>query len=263
MRFRSLGLCGLFGVLVAQRVAEILVEGRVPRPLNQAAARRVVVRRRQRQAGAAADAIDRLHQRLAERRLADDVGAIVILQRAGDDLRRAGAVAVGEHHDRDVGELAVFGRAVVLIGIRDAAARVDDHLAACGRNSFDDLDRLIERTARDCRGCRTAAASCPSTARSRSACLTSRSVFSPKSCMPDVAGRRVDHEVRRHGRDVDLVARHLERNQLLVAAPLDLDLRRACPSARAACCIACSVVQPLASSPAIFAMTSPRRMPFL
>ena len=28
-------------------------------------------------------------------------------------------------------------------------------------------------------------------------------------------------------------------------------------------CIACSVVQPLASSPPIFAMTSPRRTPFL
>ena len=41
-----------------------------------------------------------------------------------------------------------------------------------------------------------------------------------------VAGRRINHEVRRHRRDVDLVARETNRNQLFVAAPLDLDLYR-------------------------------------
>src|SRR5262252_1203250 len=61
-------------VLIPQRVAQILVEARVPRPLNQAAARRIVVRRRQRESCVAADAIHRLYERLAERRLADDVG---------------------------------------------------------------------------------------------------------------------------------------------------------------------------------------------
>ncbi len=69
----------LVRVLILERVELILVERRVPRTLNQAPARRVVVRGRQRQAGAAADAVHRLHERLAERRLADDIGAIVIL----------------------------------------------------------------------------------------------------------------------------------------------------------------------------------------
>src|SRR5262249_1686889 len=89
-------------VLILQAIQLIFVEGLVPRPLNQASTRRVVVRRRERKAGAAADSIDRLHQGLPERRFADDVGAIVILKRAGDNLRGAGAVTVRNHHDRDV-----------------------------------------------------------------------------------------------------------------------------------------------------------------
>src|SRR5262245_44272362 len=81
-------------ILILEAVAQIFVEGRVPRTLNQPAARRVVVRRGQRETGRAADLVDRLDERLAEGRLADNVGAIVILERAGDDLGRAGAVAV-------------------------------------------------------------------------------------------------------------------------------------------------------------------------
>ena len=44
--------------LIAQRVGQVLVEGAVPRPLNQPPARRVVARRRQREPGALADAVD-------------------------------------------------------------------------------------------------------------------------------------------------------------------------------------------------------------
>src|SRR5207342_3260002 len=67
------------GILVAERVAQVLVEARVPRTLNETSARCVVMRGGQRQTGVAADAIDRLDERLAKGRLADDVGAIVIL----------------------------------------------------------------------------------------------------------------------------------------------------------------------------------------
>ena len=42
----------------------------------------------------------------------------------------------------------------------------------------------------------------------------------------DVGRRRIDHERGRHGRDVHLVARDVERNQLLVAPPPQLDVHR-------------------------------------
>src|SRR5581483_1896709 len=71
-------------VLILEAVAQVLVEGGVPRPLDEAAARRVVMRRRQREPCLPADAIDRLHERFAEGGLADDVRTIVILQSAGD-----------------------------------------------------------------------------------------------------------------------------------------------------------------------------------
>src|SRR5207244_12658780 len=40
----------------------------------------------------------------------------------------------------------------------------------------------------------------------------------------DVAGRGVDHEIRRYGRYVDLVARELELQQLVVAAAAHTDV---------------------------------------
>src|SRR2546430_13390477 len=54
----------------------------------------------------------RLHQPLAERRRAHDEGAVVILQRAGDDLGRGGRAAVHEHHDRQLGPRLRLGIAV-------------------------------------------------------------------------------------------------------------------------------------------------------
>jgi len=56
--FRSLGFVRLVRILIAQRITQILVKARVPRALDDASGRRVVVRRREREAGAAADAID-------------------------------------------------------------------------------------------------------------------------------------------------------------------------------------------------------------
>ena len=42
----------------------------------------------------------------------------------------------------------------------------------------------------------------------------------------DIAGRRVEHEMRRHGENVHFVANHAQRNQLGVAAAADFDLDR-------------------------------------
>jgi len=54
----------------------------------------------------------------------------VILKRAGDDLRSAGAVAIRQHDHRHVGEFALFRRTVILIRIGNPPARVHNHQAA-------------------------------------------------------------------------------------------------------------------------------------
>ena len=212
-------------VLVLQAIELIFVEGFVPRTLNQPATRRVVVRRRQREPGAAADPVDRLHERLAERRLADDVGAIVILEGAGDDFRRARTVTVRQRDDRDTGELAVLGRTIFLVRVRDAAVRGDDHLAA-RQELVGDLDRLVERAARIAADVEQQPLHALRREIGERVLHVAIGVLA-EVLHPDVAGRRVDHEVRRHRRDVDLVARELELDHLAVAAPLhaDVDLR--------------------------------------
>ena len=80
----------------------VVLEERLVRvvALDQAAAGRVVVRDGQQQRRAFGERELRLHQALAERVLAQDPGAVVILQRAGDDLRRRRRLAVHQHHDR-------------------------------------------------------------------------------------------------------------------------------------------------------------------
>ena len=68
--------------------------------LDQAAAGRVVVRGGERQAGVIAQRENGLHQSLAEGGLAQNPGAVMILQRAGDDLRGRSGIAIHQHHDR-------------------------------------------------------------------------------------------------------------------------------------------------------------------
>ena len=69
----------------------------------------------------------------------------MILQRSRDDLRRAGAVAIHQHH-HGPGVLGIFRAAIVLVGVGDPAARVHDHVAA-RQEPVRDADCLIERTA--------------------------------------------------------------------------------------------------------------------
>ena len=68
-------------------------------PLDQASTRRIVMRRRQRQARTLAERVDRLHQTLAETSLAHHQGAVMVLQRSGHDLGGAGCLAIDQHHD--------------------------------------------------------------------------------------------------------------------------------------------------------------------
>jgi hypothetical protein len=64
------------------------------------ARRRVVAGDRQLERRAVVERVDRLHERLAERPLPHDGRAMVVAERCSDDLRRARAVAVDEHDDR-------------------------------------------------------------------------------------------------------------------------------------------------------------------
>ena len=74
----------------------------VQRFLNRASAGRVVKRGGERQAGAFGQREHILHQALAEARLADDGGAVVILQGAGHDFGSAGGLLVDQHGQREL-----------------------------------------------------------------------------------------------------------------------------------------------------------------
>ena len=88
---------------------------------------------------------DELHAPLAERRLADDDGAVVVLHRAGDDLARAGRRAVHEHRDRVVGLGPLAVRDLLLAPLARVAHRGDDR--PLGDELVGDPRRLIEQPA--------------------------------------------------------------------------------------------------------------------
>ncbi len=101
--------------------------------------------RRQGEAGVLAEVVDGLHQALAEGGFADDQGAIVILQRAGDDLGGRSGIAIDQHDDRESLAVVAVGGCVDLVGIGAAALR-DDGLAL-GEQVVADLDRLAQQAA--------------------------------------------------------------------------------------------------------------------
>ncbi len=111
------------------------------------ARRRVIARRRQAQRAAAfAERQDGLHRALAERGHAQDGGAVMVLQRAGHDLRRRGGAGIDQHNHRlAVGDVAGMG--VVAAGVLGVAAAGRDHFAG-GQEIVGDLHRLVEQTAR-------------------------------------------------------------------------------------------------------------------
>ena len=119
-------------------------------------------------------------------------------------------------------EIGLVGAAVILVGVRHAAARVDDHVAAL-QEPVRDLDRLIERAA----GVVAQVEHQPLhplrlQLLERVAELAVGRLG--EVAQLDVAGLRVDHERAAHGDDVDFVALDLHVDQLVVAGAADRDL---------------------------------------
>src|SRR6516225_7192715 len=114
--------------------------------LDRAARRRVVARRGQRDAPAIIDRDDRLHRALAEGSRAEKRRALLILQRARDDLGRRGRAAIDQHDEAlALGDVAVMG--VPAHGIvRAAPARRDD--LALLEEGLAHADSLVEQAAR-------------------------------------------------------------------------------------------------------------------
>ena len=130
--------------------------------LDRAAARRVVVRGREAQRGVGGHRAHGLHRALAERRLAENDRAVLILQRARDDLRRRRGVRVRQHDDRQrledrrhaLQRIAVERRqAIVLVGVaidllrvRDLAVRRHDDRVRRQERARD-ADRALQQAA--------------------------------------------------------------------------------------------------------------------
>ena len=105
--------------------------GMIPLPVRDALAAEVAALGREVLAGgdvqraAVGELEDLLEDALAERLGADDLRAVAVLQRAGDDLGGRGGVAVDEHRHRRLGHDRVAGGAQRLLLDR-APARGDD-----------------------------------------------------------------------------------------------------------------------------------------
>ena len=93
---------------------------------------------------AVGELLDLLEDALAERAGAHHRRAVAVLQRAGDDLRRRGRLAVDEHGDRDLGVDRGARRLEHVLGPR-AAARGDD--LALGDEDRRHQDGLVEQAA--------------------------------------------------------------------------------------------------------------------
>ena len=120
--------------------------GRNALGLDRAAGRREIARRGQAQrAVAGAQRDDGLHRALAERARADERGALVILQRAGDDFRGRRRAAIDQDDDRlALGQIARVGvEALRLVGVTMSlaitpafAAGVRCTASVCERTDF-------------------------------------------------------------------------------------------------------------------------------
>ena len=93
-------------------------------------------------------AVDRqnlLHRAFAEGFFADDLGAVVVLEAAGNNLRCAGAEPVHQHDQRQVGTGMAAGRLVLGVLVFAASLGGDDRLAL-GQKFFTNPDRLVEQS---------------------------------------------------------------------------------------------------------------------
>src|SRR6202020_2383351 len=97
--------------------------------LDEATTGRVVVIRGERKTGVIGELEDSLAQSFAESSLANELRAVVILQRAGYDLRRRCSVVVHENDDREFGSAVAVGYAIDLFRVRAAPLGDDQHAA--------------------------------------------------------------------------------------------------------------------------------------
>ena len=91
-------------------------------------------------------AIQDLDRALAERALADDQRAVVVLERAGDDLAGRGAAAVLQHDHRVV-RLGAFGARQLALGLLRIVRR-RGHDRAARQEDVGDAHRLLQQAAR-------------------------------------------------------------------------------------------------------------------
>jgi hypothetical protein len=171
-----------------------------------------------------------VHQRLAERGLADDERTVVILQRARHDFRRARAAAVHQRNHRNPQVFTAFRGPVFRVGILHAAVRGHDQIPA-RQEAVGHLDRLIERTARiRAQVEHQALHATLGQVGERVAELLVGVLAEVRHA--HVTGGGVDHEHGVHRGHVDLVPRHLDVEQLVVAgaAQRDADGRAAGPA---------------------------------
>src|SRR4051812_17943001 len=109
--------------------------------VNRPTARREPLAGRELEVVAAVERVHRLHETLAERVAAENERAIVILERAGDDLGSRRRAAVDEHGQRD---LFVEMLAVRAGHLRGLIARTDaDDLLTGLQEEAGRLERLI------------------------------------------------------------------------------------------------------------------------
>src|SRR5262249_33569159 len=117
----------------------------LPLAMNRAAARRIPFARGELEVVAAVERVDGLYEPLAERRRAEDERAIVILERAGDDLGGRRRAAVEEHDERNLAiempALRAFDR-----GRTHARAHAQDFLAGLEEQARS-LERLVDDAA--------------------------------------------------------------------------------------------------------------------
>ena len=133
----------------------------------------------------------------------DDHCAIVILQRAGDDLRRARAAAVHEHDERELRPRLGQPIDEVAIAVLRAAAHAHDLLSRIEKE-IRDADALVEQTARiaaQIEHQRPHAARAQRIDGARGAPIAE---FSLKIGERDVADAVPEHERMLHGVHVDL-----------------------------------------------------------
>ncbi len=97
------------------------------------------------EAGVFAEVVDGLHQALAKGGFAHDQGAIVILQRAGNDFGGGSGVTIDQHDDGEGLAAVAMRRGVVLIGVGAAALRNDG--LALGEQVVANIDGLAQQAA--------------------------------------------------------------------------------------------------------------------